>query len=123
MISLPKLIAIEAKALLVRLLRVLQKVASIEMRIFHGQYVRLQWLRDTFRHVTNSASDGDIEAGRQVVNIQSFMVRVDSRKHIDFSVTSSFRGGRPGRVKRKNQRATFMKAAGGDGDEKEDEQT
>jgi hypothetical protein len=29
------------------------------------------------------------------------MVRVDSQKHIDFSLTSPFGGGRPGRVKRK----------------------
>ncbi|GKD38792.1 40S ribosomal protein S9, partial [Tanacetum coccineum] len=40
--------------------------------------------------------------GRQVVNVPSFMVRVDSQKHIDFSLTSPFRGGQPGRVKRKN---------------------
>jgi small subunit ribosomal protein S9e len=44
------------------------------------------------------------------------MVRVDSQKHIDFSLTSPFGGGRPGRVKRKNQ-----KAAGGDGDEEDEE--
>ncbi|KAK5820213.1 hypothetical protein PVK06_025259 [Gossypium arboreum] len=62
-----------------------------------------------------------IRVGRQVVNIPSFMVRVDSQKHIDFSLTSPFGGGRPGRVKRKNQRAAAKKAAGGDGDEEEDE--
>ncbi|KAG0469780.1 hypothetical protein HPP92_015875 [Vanilla planifolia] len=61
-----------------------------------------------------------IRVGRQVVNIPSFMVRVDSAKHIDFSLTSPFGGGRPGRVKRKNQRAAAKKAAGDDGDEDED---
>ena len=40
--------------------------------------------------------------GKQVVNIPSFMVRVDSQKHIDFALTSPFGGGRPGRVKRKS---------------------
>lgn len=40
--------------------------------------------------------------GKQVVNVPSFMVRVDSQKHIDFALTSPFGGGRPGRVKRKN---------------------
>lgn len=60
--------------------------------------------------------------GRQVVNIPSFMVRVDSAKHIDFSLTSPFGGGRPGRVKRKNQKAAAKKAAGGDGDEDLDEE-
>lgn len=63
----------------------------------------------------------DYRVGRQVVNISSFMVRVDSAKHIDFSLTSPFGGGRPGRVKRKNQKAAAKKAAGGDGDEDDEE--
>lgn len=41
---------------------------------------------------------------KQVVNIPSFIVRLDSQKHIDFSLKSPFGGGRPGRVKRKNLR-------------------
>ncbi|GFP83614.1 40S ribosomal protein s9-2 [Phtheirospermum japonicum] len=40
-----------------------------------------------------------IRVGRQVVNVPSFMVRVDSHKHICFSLSSPFGGGRPGRVK------------------------
>ncbi len=32
----------------------------------------------------------------------SFVVRLDSQKHIDFSLKSPFGGGRAGRVKRKN---------------------
>lgn len=59
--------------------------------------------------------------GRQVVNVPSFMVRVDSQKHIDFSLTSPFGGGRPGRVKRKNTKAAAKKAAGGDGEEEDEE--
>jgi len=59
--------------------------------------------------------------GRQVVNIPSFLVRVDSQKHIDFSLTSPLGGGRPGRVKRRNQRAAAKKAAGGDGDEEDED--
>merc|ERR1711918_183743 len=43
-----------------------------------------------------------IRVGRQVVDIPSFMVRTDSQKHIDFSITSPYGGGRPGRNKRKN---------------------
>ena len=39
---------------------------------------------------------------KQVVNIPSFIVRLDSQKHIDFSLKSPFGGGRAGRVKRKN---------------------
>lgn len=57
-----------------------------------------------------------------MVNVPSFMVRVDSQKHIDFSLTSPFGGGRPGRVKRKNQKAAAKKAAGGGaGDEEEED--
>ncbi|KAL0296913.1 UNVERIFIED_CONTAM: 40S ribosomal protein S9-2 [Sesamum radiatum] len=62
-----------------------------------------------------------IRVGRQVVNVPSFMVRVDSQKHIDFSLTSPFGGGRPGRVKRKNQKAAAKKASGGDEDEDDEE--
>ena len=40
--------------------------------------------------------------GKQVVDVASFMVRVDSQKHIDFALTSPFGGGRPGRNKRKH---------------------
>ena len=54
------------------------------------------------------------------MNIPSFTVRVDSQKHIDFSLTSPFGGGRPGRVKRKNAKAAAKKAAGGDDEEDEE---
>merc|ERR1712192_277893 len=43
-----------------------------------------------------------IRVRKQVVNVRSFIVRLDSQKHIDFSLKSPFGGGRPGRVKRKN---------------------
>jgi small subunit ribosomal protein S9e len=48
---------------------------------------------------------------KQVVNIPSFIVRLDSQKHIDFSLKSPFGGGRPGRVKRKNLRKGSSAAA------------
>lgn len=46
-----------------------------------------------------------------MVNIPSFIVRLDSQKHIDFSLKSPFGGGRPGRVKRKNARKGTTSAA------------
>ena len=52
----------------------------------------------------------------KVVNVPSFVVRLDSQKHIDFSLKSPFGGGRAGRVKRKNAK----KGSGGGGDEDED---
>lgn len=54
---------------------------------------------------------------KQVVNIPSFIVRLDSQKHIDFSLKSPFGGGRPGRVKRKNLR----KGTGGAAAEEEED--
>ncbi|KAI6222498.1 30S ribosomal protein S4, protein [Aphelenchoides fujianensis] len=57
-----------------------------------------------------------IRVRRQLVNIPSFMVRLDSQKHIDFSVKSPYAGGRPGRVKRRNAK----KGTGGDGGDDEE---
>merc|ERR1712072_348369 len=54
-----------------------------------------------------------IRVGRQIVDIPSFTVRVESQPHIEFSLTSPFGGGRPGRVKRKSSGG----AAGGDDEE------
>jgi ribosomal protein S4 len=46
--------------------------------------------------------------GKQIVNVPSFMVRVDSQKHIDFALNSPFGGGRPGRVKRRNLKCVCL---------------
>lgn len=54
---------------------------------------------------------------KQVVNVPSFIVRLDSQKHIDFSLKSPFGGGRYGRVKRKNMRKGGGKADDGSGEE------
>ena len=43
------------------------------------------------------------------MNVPSFMVRLDSQKHIDFALTSPFGGGRPGRVRRKKAKAAEKK--------------
>ena len=47
-----------------------------------------------------------IRVGKQIVNVPSFIVRLDSQKHIDFALTSPFGSGRPGRVKRKKTKTT-----------------
>jgi len=54
-----------------------------------------------------------IRVGKQVVNIPSFGVRVESQKHIDLSLTSPIAGGKPGRTKRKRMRSAASKAAEG----------
>merc|ERR1712224_997728 len=60
-----------------------------------------------------------IRVGKQICDIPSFLVRLDSQKHIDHSLSSPFGGGRPGRVKRRSIAAKANKAAEG-GDEEED---
>lgn len=52
------------------------------------------------------------------MNVPSFVVRLDSEKHIDFSLKSPFGGGRPGRVKRKNMRKA--QSSGAPEEEEED---
>ncbi|KAJ1502168.1 40S ribosomal protein S9 [Coelomomyces lativittatus] len=58
-----------------------------------------------------------IRVGKQIVNVPSFVVRLDSQKQIDFALTSPFGGGLPGRIKRKKLLAA-KKAA----EENEDEE-
>lgn len=56
--------------------------------------------------------------GKQIVNVPSFVVRLDSQKHIDFALTSPYGGGRPGRVKRKRAKQA-SKQDGGEDEEEE----
>jgi hypothetical protein len=59
--------------------------------------------------------------GKQVVDIPSFIVRLDSQKHIDFALDSAYAGGRAGRVKRKRAAAAAKKEEGGEDEEEEEE--
>ena len=58
----------------------------------------------THMDVTQCCTAATCRVGKQIVNVPSFMVRVDSQKHIDFALNSPFGGGRPGRNKRKAQK-------------------
>ncbi|KAK0554640.1 ribosomal 40S subunit protein S9B [Tilletia horrida] len=61
-----------------------------------------------------------IRVGKQVVNVPSFVVRLDSQKHIDFALKSPLSGnGRPGRVRRKNANKN---KGGEDGEEEAEEE-
>ncbi|KAI5797013.1 hypothetical protein FPQ18DRAFT_323829 [Pyronema domesticum] len=60
-----------------------------------------------------------IRVGKQIVNVPSFIVRLDSQKHIDFALSSPFGGGRPGRNRRKKAKAAESK---GDEDAEEDDE-
>jgi len=62
-----------------------------------------------------------IRVGKQIVNVPSFVVRLDSQKHIDFALSSPFGGGRPGRVRRKKAKAADTKDGGDDGEDEDEE--
>nr|GEU41247.1 protein vacuoleless1 [Tanacetum cinerariifolium] len=72
---------------------------------------------DLVLSITEYHASGNLRVGRLVVKVPSFMVRVDSQKHIDFSLSSPIGEGKPGEVKRKNQKAAVKKAAYGNADE------
>merc|ERR1719399_807876 len=72
-------------------------------------------LAKSIHHARVLIKQKHIRVERQIVDVPSFMVRVESQPHIEFSVSSPFGGGRPGRVKRKSM------AGGAAGDEDDDE--
>merc|ERR1712135_119918 len=117
----------EGNALLRRLVRIgvleedkmkLDFVLGLKIENFLERRLQTQvfklGLAKSIHHARVLIRQRHIRVRKQVVNIPSFIVRLDSQKHIDFSLKSPFGGGRPGRVKRKN-------AKKGDGDGEEDE--
>merc|ERR1711948_136191 len=73
-------------------------------------------LAKSIHHARTLIRQRHIRVGKQICDIPSFIVRLDSEKHIDFALTSPFGGGRPGRVRRRS-----AKKGGGDkADEDED---
>jgi len=120
----------EGNALLRRLVRIgvldeskmkLDYVLSLRTDDFLERRLQTQvfklGLAKSIHHARVLIRQRHIRVRKQVVNIPSFVVRLDSQKHIDFSLKSPLGGGRPGRVKRKNQR----KAAGGGAAEEEED--
>ena len=72
-------------------------------------------LAKSIHHARKLIQQRHIRVGKQVVNSPSFMVHVDSEKHIQFAENSPYGGGRPvififlnfilqGRVARKNHK-------------------
>lgn len=72
-------------------------------------------LAKSIHHARVLIRQGHIQVGKQIVNVPSFVVRLESQKHVSFASTSPYGGGKPGRVARKSQR---KREAGG---EEEDE--
>merc|ERR1712173_268904 len=119
----------EGNALLRRLIRIgvldeqhqkLDYVLGLKIEDFLERRLQTQvfklGLAKSVHHARVLIRQRHIRVRQQVVNVPAFMVRLDSQKHIDFSLKSPFGGGRPGRVKRKNAK----KGSGGGGDEDED---
>merc|ERR1712032_908391 len=116
----------EGNALLRRLVRIgvleedrmkLDYVLGLKIEDFMERRLQTQvfklGLAKSIHHARTLIRHRHIRVRKQVVNIPSFIVRLDSQKHIDFSLGSPYGGGRPGRVKRRNMR----KGSGGDGGE------
>lgn len=95
------------------------KVQDFLERRLQTQVVKLG-LAKSIHHARVLIKQRHIRVGKQLVNVPSFMVRVDSQKHIDFSLNSPFGGGRPGRVKRKAIERR-KSSGGGGGDDEDDE--
>merc|ERR1712183_1034075 len=121
----------EGNALLRRLVRIgvldeskmkLDYVLGLSIEDFLERRLRTQvfklGLAKSIHHARVLIRQRHIRVRKQVVNVPSFIVRLDSQKHIDFSLKSPFGGRRPGRVKRKNLKKG---TSGGDGDEEDED--
>ncbi|KAL1916070.1 40S ribosomal protein uS4 [Calcarisporiella thermophila] len=113
----------EGNALIRRLVRIgvldeskmkLDYVLSLKIEDFLERRLQTQvfklGLAKSIHHARVLIRQRHIRVGRQMVNIPSFVVRLDSQKHIDFALTSPYGGGRPGRVKRKRQKSASNNA-------------
>merc|ERR1712141_759647 len=122
----------EGNALLRRLVRIgvldeskmkLDYVLGLRLEDFLERRLQTQvfklGLAKSIHHARVLIRQRHIRVRKRVVNIPSYVVRLDPQKHIDFSLKSPFGGGRPGRVKRKN--AKKGDSGGGDGDDSGDE--
>ncbi|KAF9158301.1 40S ribosomal protein S9 [Actinomortierella ambigua] len=121
----------EGNALIRRLVRIgvldedkmkLDYVLALKIEDFLERRLQTQvfklGLAKSIHHARVLIRQRHIRVGKQVVDIPSFVVRLDSQKHIDFSLTSPYGGGRAGRVKRKRAASA---AGGADGEEEDDE--
>jgi small subunit ribosomal protein S9e len=120
----------EGNALLRRLVRIgvleeskmkLDYVLGLRIEDFLERRLQTQvfklGLAKSIHHARVLIRQRHIRVRKQVVNIPSFVVRLDSQKHIDFALSSPLGGGRPGRVKRKNMKKGQGGAAADDDDE------
>jgi len=75
----------------------------LQTRVFQAS------LAKSIHHARCLIKQRHIRVGKRMVDVPSFMVRLESEKHIEFALTSPFGSGRPGRVKRKTLRTKGAK--------------
>merc|ERR1712154_431983 len=120
----------EGNALLRRLVRIgvldkeqmkLDFVLALKVENFMERRLQTQvfklGLAKSIHHARILVKQRHIRVRKQVVTTPSFVVRLDSQKHVDFALNSPYGGGRPGRVKRKNMK----KGKGGGGDDEDED--
>ena len=61
-------------------------------------------LAKTIHHARVMIRQRHIRVGKQLCDSPSFLVKVDSEKHIDYALTSPYGGGKAGRVKRRSMK-------------------
>ncbi|KAK9448591.1 40S ribosomal protein uS4 [Limtongia smithiae] len=123
----------EGNALIRRLVRIgvlsedrmrLDYVLALKIQDFLERRLQTQvfklGLAKSIHHARVLIRQRHVRVGKQIVNVPSFMVRLDSQKHIDFALTSPYGGGRPGRVQR--ARAAAANAGGNEDDGDEDDE-
>jgi len=93
----------------------LDNVLSLKVKDFMDRRLQTLVLKKghakSIHHARVLIRQKHIRVGKQVVDVPSYLVRVDSEKHIDFAVNSPFApGGKPGR----KARASLKKKSGGD---------
>lgn len=120
----------EGNALIRRLVRIgvldearmrLDYVLALKIEDFMERRLQTQvfksGLAKSIHHARVLIRQRHIRVGKQVVNVPSFVVRLDSQKHIDFALTSPYGGARAGRVKRKRAKKAEAGEEAGEEDE------
>ncbi|PJF19004.1 hypothetical protein PSACC_01191 [Paramicrosporidium saccamoebae] len=122
----------EGNALIRRLIRIgvldksktkLDYVLGLKVEDFLERRLQTQvfklGLAKSIHHARVLIRQRHIRVGKQVVDVASFVVRLDSQKLIDFALNSPYGGGRAGRVKRRTMRNASKSGAA---DVEEDEE-
>lgn len=123
----------EGNALIRRLIRIgvldktmnkLDYVLGLKVEDFLERRLQTQvfklGLAKSIHHARVLIRQRHIRVGKQLVDVPSFVVRLDSQKLIDFALTSPYGGARAGRVKRRTERNAASKSSGGAADEDEE---